>query len=290
MTRKTAALIFFALSTAVAVVALFAIAVIAAGFMSGDDKTTETSDTIRIEGYREDDSYKDIEINSKADAREVIDLYCRQTGTDKDEYTDAEIKYMADHPQTRDFILGIPASSGEEPGIDISTEPESNGIKVLYQWDKRWGYKEYGSNLMGYTGCGPTCLSMVASSLLGDDSITPAFVADYSMDNGYYDYVYESGTLWSLMTSGASGLGLDAEEIPLDEEMLIASLDSGCPAICIMGPGEFTKDGHFIVITGYEDGYYTINDPNSPENTSRKWLFDEFADQIQNIWVYRVIW
>ena len=72
--------------------------------------------------------------------------------------------------------------------------------------------------------------------------------------------------------------------------MLIASLDSGCPAICIMGPGEFTKDGHFIVITGYEDGYYTINDPNSPENTSRKWLFDEFADQIQNIWVYRVIW
>ena len=66
----------------------------------------------------------------------------------------------------------------------------------------------------------------------------------------------------------------------------IRKLLCGKPVILIMGPGVFTSVGHFIVVTGYEDGYFLINDPNSIKRTEKRWQFSEFSDQILNIWSY----
>jgi hypothetical protein len=107
------------------------------------------------------------------------------------------------------------------------------------------------------------------------------------MNNGYYDYEYMSGTFWTLMTDGANGLGFESIEITVDEDRMINNLNVGNPIVCIMGPGTFTTEGHFIVLTGYENGKFRINDPFSMENTQKEWEFDEFADQIQCLWVMR---
>ena len=101
-----------------------------------------------------------------------------------------------------------------QTSLDLREDIErADGIPEFYQWDPRWGYRIYGSDLMGFTGCGPTCLSMVAVYLLGNDYMTPAWVAQFSMDNGYYDYENYSGTFWTLMSSGAEQLGLYSEEV-----------------------------------------------------------------------------
>ena len=109
-------------------------------------------------------------------------------------------------------------------------------------------------------------------------------VVEFALDEGYC--YADVGTSWSLMTEGAEDLGLSVETLPLSEDYIAESVTNGKPVILIMGPGVFTSVGHFIVVTGYEDGYFLINDPNSIKRTEKRWQFSEFSDQILNIWSY----
>lgn len=87
---------------------------------------------------------------------------------------------------------------------------------------------------------------------------------------------------------GAQKLGIDSTELPLDKQRVINNLEVGNPVVCIMGPGDFTKKGHFIVMTGIENGKIKINDPNSIENSNKLWNFDDISSQINNLWAMRV--
>jgi predicted double-glycine peptidase len=51
-----------------------------------------------------------------------------------------------------------------------------------------------------------------------------------------------------------------------------------------MGPGDFTTTGHYIVLTGYEDGEFTVNDPNSIQRSGERWSYDRISGQIRNLW------
>lgn len=138
---------------------------------------------------------------------------------------------------------------------------------------------------MGLTGCGPTCLSMVASFLKQDPKLTPIYMADYAIRNGYC--VSGSGTSWNFMSDGAREFGLQVQEIPLMKNRVYQYLQEGNPIICIMGPGEFTDNGHFIVLTEIEEGKIKINDPNSKSHSNSLWEFEEIESQIRNMWVYQ---
>ena len=56
------------------------------------------------------------------------------------------------------------------------------------------------------------------------------------------------------------------------------------PIICIMGPGDFTTTGHYIVLTGVQEGKFTVNDPNSRERSTQLWTYEQLEGQIRNIW------
>ena len=238
--------------------------------------------------------YRLIEINNEEDAREVITIYADRHGIDEDEYPDYMVERMAANPDIRDFVLDYPNHTDEDEEVriaEISIREDierADGIPEFYQWDPRWGYRTYGSDLMGFTGCGPTCLSMVAVYLLGNDYMTPAWVAQFSMDNGYYDYENCSGTFWTLMSSGAEQLGLYSEEVTGEVWDIEEHLANGEPIIAIMGPGDFTSEGHFIVLVSCEDGYLRVIDPYSRERTARLWDIDEVLPQIQGMWAYSV--
>ena len=51
-----------------------------------------------------------------------------------------------------------------------------------------------------------------------------------------------------------------------------------------VGPGDFTDTGHFMVITGYDDEGFSINDPNSIEKSGKRWLFKNISSQIRAVW------
>ena len=54
-----------------------------------------------------------------------------------------------------------------------------------------------------------------------------------------------------------------------------------------MGPGDFTTTGHFIVLTGYENGKIRVNDPNNRGNSDSRALRDRIQSQIRDLWVFR---
>ena len=170
--------------------------------------------------------------------------------------------------------------------IDLSEYLGSETVPLFFQWDERWGTTIYGSDVMEVTGCGPTCLSMVLVHLLQDATYTPRYVADFAEDNKYY--AKGSGSKWALIAEGGEILGLDVTELPLDENRMKKNLELGNPVICIMGPGDFTTTGHFIVLTGVKDDKFVVNDPNSRENSERLWSYDEIQGQIKNLWACRL--
>ena len=138
---------------------------------------------------------------------------------------------------------------------------------------------------MGLSGCGPTCLSMVCLYLLDDPIYTPQYVAEFAKENGYSGD--GNGSAWTLISKGGVELGLDVTEIPLDENRIIRNLEVGNPIICVVGPGDFTSTGHFIIMTGYEDGFVSVNDPNSNARSEQLWDLKAVMSQIRNLWVCR---
>ena len=172
--------------------------------------------------------------------------------------------------------------------IDISKDM-TGGIPRLYQWDGRWADKGYGTSDMEVSGCGPTCLSMVYCGLTGDTKWNPYEVAMMAEERGYY--VPGIGTSWDLMTDGAKRLGLRCEQLGLDEKAIRQELEAGHPVICAMGPGDFTTEGHFIVLTGVEEnGKIIVNDPNSKKLSEKGWELTRLMFQMKNLWCYGLLY
>lgn len=201
----------------------------------------------------------------------------------KEEYPKALLIALANNLEMLEFVKGYLTTEHIAAG-GFSAEELREEYPLLLQWDKRWGYVQYGSNNIGVAGCGPTCLSMVILALTGNEEATPDKVAAYSEENGYY--VKDAGTAWSLMTEGAEAYGLWAEEIGLDEKIMQDCLDNGNPIICAMRKGDFTTSGHFIVIYGYDENGFWVNDPNSVSRSEIQWDFDTLRRQIKNLWSY----
>lgn len=205
---------------------------------------------------------------------------------DKNIYPQELIDLLEKNEETYDFVINYPKNKDKDFTIDLSAEAEQDGIPLFMQWDERWGYKKYGSNMIALTGCGPTCLSMVYIGLTGDDSMNPKKMAKFSEKNGYYT---ENGTSWSFMTDGAESLGLTVEELPLDESRIKQHLLEGEPIICSMGAGDFTTQGHFIVLRDVDkNGNILVNDPNSKKNSEQAWEYSRLERQIKNLWAYAV--
>ncbi len=220
-----------------------------------------------------------------SDANEMIAAFAKTHDLSLDAWPAGLIELLESNPDTKDFVLNYPLKKDLTPSVDLSECKNSKSVPLLLQWDERWGYTEYGNEIMGLSGCGPTCLSMVCVYLLNDTKFTPRYVADFAQRNGYC--VPGSGSAWTLISQGGEELGLDITEIPLDENRIIRNLEAGNPIICVMGPGDFTTTGHFIVMTGYADGKIKVNDPNSPTRSEMLWNFDDIKGQIRNLWVCR---
>lgn len=199
-----------------------------------------------------------------------------------DEIPEELLELAENNPETLDFVQQYPELHSTHPDIDLSEEAQSGSVPLLLQWDTRWGYESYGSGMIAWTGCGPTCLSMAALYLTGNAAVTPLEVAHYAEENGYY--AEGQGTAWTLMSEGSAHFGLSAEELPLSEARMRQTLVDGGVVICAMGPGDFTTTGHYIVLTGCNSEGFTVNDPNSILRSGQVWDYDTLSGQIRNLW------
>lgn len=171
---------------------------------------------------------------------------------------------------------------------EFTMKKTSYNTPYYNQKDERWGNTLYGGYKMGATGCVPTSLSMIISSLSGKE-ILSTMVADYL----YYDTVE-----FNRVSQGTSGNGV-----------LLASKHFGMTPTALGSVNELTnalKEGHYvsasvqmnkfspwpfgtshaIVLKGYSNGNTYVLDPYNAANNG--WcpidaLWREQSTQYENI-------
>lgn len=159
-------------------------------------------------------------------------------------------------------------------------------VPLYLQYDAEWANVAYGNGTMKKNGCCPTCLAMVFSYLRGE-TIYPTNIVAWS-GNRYY--VTGAGTAWSIFAPASEHWGVFCENIGKNPTKMQQALLNGKIIIASMGPGTFTKGGHFIVLTGItENGKIRVNDPN--DSNIKKHSQTEFdisliLRECKNMWVF----
>lgn len=154
---------------------------------------------------------------------------------------------------------------------DIKFTGSATEITYFSQLDKRWNNEPYGrTGTIGQSGCGPTALSIVISSL-SSNTVNPIELANWAFQNGYK--CEGNGSYHSLIPAAAKHYNLKVEGAGIQEaQKIVDALEDGKLVIAIMSKGHFTSGGHFIVLRGITDeGDILVADPASLKRSQQKW-------------------
>ncbi|MCK1207333.1 GBS Bsp-like repeat-containing protein [Streptococcus uberis] len=128
------------------------------------------------------------------------------------------------------------------------------------QLDPRWAYRQYGMYSLGASGCAPTTLSMIFSSLSGK-TILPPQVADYLYTNtNEFDKNF-IGTSAQGILAAVKGFGYQALNLGSLNALTLA-LQGGYHVAGAVQNNKFVPVGsHEMVFRGYYNGYTYVYDP-----------------------------
>lgn len=140
------------------------------------------------------------------------------------------------------------------------------------QGDRRWGSVVYTScgnrkQTIANSGCGPTSMADIMATWI-DRNITPREMCKYAVDHGYR--TRNSGTAWGFFQSIAKAYGFTGFVQTKSMATARAALKNGAFVVASMGPGYWTKGGHFICLWKTDDTYMYANDPASSSRKRQK--------------------
>ena len=204
------------------------------------------------------------------------------------------LKLAADDPLAIPFVRGFPEKAYADgpnlkaPAMDkkihVKGIPKTK-IPHLYQWDLRWGYAKFSADGFGLAACGPTSLTMIYQGLTGKTDITPYDMGRMAEEQGFV--IAGSGSTNDLFIEMPLQLGLNRWEIPVNTDSMRETLSAGYPIIANVGPGYFSRVGHFFVLAGItEDGKVILNDPYSVERSSKLWDPEQIASESRALYAY----
>ncbi|WP_342415482.1 C39 family peptidase [Paenibacillus sp. FSL R10-2782] len=167
---------------------------------------------------------------------------------------------------------GYTESLGQEyEGVIL--KDESREVVYFNQLDQRWADKPYGPRgTIGVSGCGPTSLAMVVSTLTGR-TVDPVTMSKWAYENGYL--AEGNGSYHSLIPDGAKHFGLHVEGASVKEpQKVLDAISNGKLVIAIMSKGHFTSSGHFLVLRGVTaEGEILVADSASRKRSGQTWDF-----------------
>lgn len=237
----------------------------------------------------------------RSGARSAVSL-CKNAASDVAAFFEG--LSQSDEPQTDEDSQLADAPLLEED--TVFADPSVTELKMLHgkeiltggflqidyfnQGEAPWADQPYGSDDIGRYGCGPTVMAMVVSSMT-DFETDPAQMAQWAVDN--HHWASKHGSYLSIVEGASQAFGLTATSIEPTEDAIQTALLSGDLVVALMGPGHFTKGGHFIVLHGITlNGSILVADPNSRERSLMEWepqlILDELSSSNANgapLWV-----
>ena len=144
------------------------------------------------------------------------------------------------------------------------------------QTDRRWANKPYAvkgeSSTIGGSGCGPTAMAMVLATW-ADSRVTPETECAWALAHGYkalghgtyYAYFTPAARRYGLTCTQLNGASIYGNSGSGHHDTVLAAVKQGDMVIACMGPGNWTRGGHFVLVWDVDvakDIVY-INDPAS---------------------------
>ena len=165
---------------------------------------------------------------------------------------------------------------------DVLFPDEGMEIPQLYQYDFRKIVCFYSGapKAVATSGCGATSMSMIIAYLTGNMTQDPYTLFRWTVNNNMYG---GSGLTHEAITELGIRYGVGGQWMKGDEALIKSALRQGFPIIAHMGPGTFTKRGHYIVLRGLTaDGRILVNDPNSAQHSETAFDYAELSRQTRS--------
>jgi len=231
----------------------------------------ETANKLLAKAETNEDAYW-IASHPEAYQAEGREVYWKTLKLAADE--DAALKFVRDYADM--YPMDKPDMNPELAADSSSLVSTKFNTKVphLYQWDRRWGNTVYSSAAFGLTGCGPTSIAMVYQGVTGKDDMTPYDMGELARDNGFMSEFQGTGSDFFEFVAETYGFSCTVV-YNADSDSIRELINDGYVVIANLGPGVFTQDGHYFVLTGVDaDGKIIINDPYSEVRSTQTWDAD----------------
>lgn len=166
---------------------------------------------------------------------------------------------------------------------------------VYHQTDHRWKDKPYRvkgeTATIGGSGCGPTCAAMVLETLTGQ-TVTPVDTCAWSVQHGYkalnqgtyYSYFAAQFAAYSIPCRQLLGSRLSNQPDHPVHDQVRQYLSEGYYVIALMGPGLWTRSGHYVLLWAWDDKV-RINDPASSKAARLNGGPATFRREVRNYWL-----
>lgn len=160
----------------------------------------------------------------------------------------------------------------------VTTLPEGNLLMNMpHYFQADYKNVSYGRGTIATSGCAPTSIAMCVS-YLKKQIITPVDIVQFT-GNQYYNWGPGGGSYWSIFPACAAHWNCNIVETK-EVNLVLQALQNGSPVIASMAPGHFTKNGHFIVLTGIaSEGNLYVNDPSKSN-------YKKYGNQVPAEWVW----
>lgn len=173
------------------------------------------------------------------------------------------------HSTIYDYQLNGSGGDGIDIG-DVTFTDASIPVVYFNQQDERWNNKLYAGSTIGVAGCGPTTMAMVVSTLT-DKTVNPEEMAFWAELNGHA--CNGNGSYHSIVPAIAEQYSLNVKRAGASNgQEIVDALASGKLVVAIMGPGNFTDSGHFLLLRGVtKEGKILVADSYTYSFCNKEW-------------------
>ncbi len=163
------------------------------------------------------------------------------------------------------------------------------------QTDPRWKAADYSAKgektTIGASGCGPTAMAMVLATW-ADKSVTPATECAWALAHGYkapnqgtyYGYFKPAAARYCINCRMLNSVSIYGNAKSAYHDQAAKALEDGALVIACMGPGNWTRSGHYVLVWRIDGETVYINDPASTLARRTKGSYVLFRQQVKYYW------
>lgn len=239
------------------------------GKADSNKNTTQDKNSDHLEDDRTNGNTDNTAQNNKISTRKDMEIRTKSAVKNIKEEIAEE-----DAPDGRDTVNTFIPKVYNDTRLSMKNHKEYiAGYIYFNQGDSAWNQNGY---CIAKAGCGPTSMAVVITSLTGK-WVTPLDTAIWGYQHGFYS---REGSAHEMIPAMAMAYGLRCQGVGTDYQAIKKALKAGKPVVCLMGPGYFTRGGHFMVLVAIDNNdCVTVADVGSRTRSAYKYRLADVIAQ-----------